>query len=128
MTRLFALDTILAAALAILLVLVAGAQPASHTYLPVARTLLHAGILTPPAGIICQLQTGAAIVTDPRTGDVVASCEAKHGHGMVVWSGSTLLLDHVAAGSGSLAVIDGAVWVVAVRDDGAVQVAEVPRP
>jgi hypothetical protein len=80
----------------------------------------------PPNGLHCLLQQGTSRVIDPRTDTEVWSCEDAHGHGQVVWSGSKLLLDHVADGSGSLSVTDGVVYITAVRSDGGLQVALVP--
>ena len=63
------------------------------------------GTVSPPPGIICTLQTGSSSVVDPRTDAWVHSCEGKNGHGFVVWTKDTLLIDRLAAGSGLL--LDG---------------------
>jgi hypothetical protein len=68
------------------------------------------------------------MVVDPRTDEQVFSCESKFSHGAIVFTAHKLLLDHVATGSGSLSVIDGAVYMTAVREDGALEVQKVPTP
>jgi hypothetical protein len=100
------------------------------TYLPFVRgaAIRTTGSVFPPAGTSCLLQTGASQVVDPRTDEQVFSCESKFSHGAIVFTAHKLLLDHVATGSGSLSVIDGAVYVVAVREDGALEVKVVPTP
>jgi hypothetical protein len=103
----------------------------SRAYLPFVRgaTIRTTGPVYPPVDTFCMLQTSAAYAIDPRTDTAVYGCESKDGHGYVVFGdGGVLLLDHVAAGSGSLTVVDGAVYVVAAREDGGLQVQEVPTP
>ncbi len=112
---------------------VSAALTSSHLFVPLlfaAGPLVPPppGTVSPPPGIICTLQTGSSSVVDPRTDAWVHSCEGKNGHGMVCWSGDTLLIDHLAAGSGSLSVEDGAVYVTAVRADGRLDVVLVPVP
>jgi hypothetical protein len=106
-------------------VLASTVQPA---YLPLVRQAAQApGTVYPPGGRKCLLQTGSSAVVDPRTGQWAYSCEGKAGSGFMIWSGDTMLLEHVAMGSGSLAVIDGSVFAVACREDGGLEVVEVPH-
>jgi hypothetical protein len=120
--------------LAICLAFMAGAASALQSapqpvYVPLVRqTAVAPGTVYPPGGRRCLLQTGSSAVVDPRTGQWVYSCEGKNGANFMVWTGDTMLLEHVATGSGSLTVIDGAVFAVAVREDGGLQVVEVPTP
>jgi hypothetical protein len=107
-------------------VLASTVQPA---YLPLVRQAAQApGTVYPPGGRKCLLQTGSSAVVDPRTGQWVYSCEMKNSHGFSVFTKDAILLEHVATGSGSLAVIDGAVFAVAVREDGGLQIVFVPTP
>lgn len=107
----------------------AALQPSS-VYLPLVRgqAIRVTGPVFPPAGTSCLLQTGASMVVDPRTDEQVYSCESKNGRGQIVWSGKTLLLDHAAVGSGSLSVVDGAVYLTAVNENGSLQIVKVPTP
>jgi hypothetical protein len=110
--------------------LAAAALPVASVYLPFVRgaPIRVTGSVFPPAGTSCLLQTGASMVVDPRTDEQVYSCESRDDFGAIVWSGQTLLLSHVATGSGSLSVIDGAVYITAVNDDGSLQIEKVPTP
>jgi hypothetical protein len=127
-----ATDALLALTLAALIVLGVRAHAAtSDVFLPIVRgaPIRVTGAVYPPVTTFCMLQTSAAYAIDPRTDTAVYGCESKDGHGYIVFGdGGVLLLDHVAAGSGSLTVVDGAVYVVAAREDGGLQVQEVPRP
>lgn len=98
-------------------------------FLPVFRASAQApGIIHPPAGVDCLLQAGASSVIDPRTGQWLHSCEGKNGLGQVVWVGSTLLMEHVAVGSGSLVVEDGQPFITAINEDGTQVQLVVPLP
>jgi hypothetical protein len=99
-----------------------------HVFLPFVHgaAIRTTGQVFPPNGLHCLLQQGTSRVIDPRTDTEVFSCEDVRGGGQIVWTGRTLLLKHVATGSGSLSVTDGVVYITAVREDGALEVQEVP--
>jgi len=112
---------------------VSAALTSTHTFVPILWAARPAvppapGRVSAPNDIHCTLQTGSSSVVDPRTNAWVHSCEGKNGHGMIVWTGETLLIDQLAAGSGSLSIEDGAVYVTAVREDGDLDVVLVPVP
>lgn len=124
-----AIDACLTAAMLILVVLGVRAHAAQpDVFLPIVRgqAIRVTGPVFPPSGTSCLLQTGASMVVDPRTDEQVFSCESKNGHGAIVFSAHKLLLDHAAVGSGSLSVIDGAVYLTAVNENGSLQIVEVP--
>lgn len=123
------IDGLLTVAMLVLVMLGVRAHAATpDVFMPIVRgqAVRLTGQVYPPNGLHCLLQQGTSRVIDPRTDTEVWSCEDAHGHGQVVWSGKTLLLDHVADGSGSLSVTDGVVYITAVRSDGGLQVAVVP--
>lgn len=98
----------------------------SSTYLPLVRLLPVSKVITPPQGLKCLLQTNTTVVMDPQTQELIYSCEEKHGHGFIVFTKDRLIIDHLATGSGSLAIIDGVVVAVAVREDGRIQWQVIP--
>jgi hypothetical protein len=120
----------LAASIIVATAITATAAMDHHAYLPFVHgaAVRLTGSVPPPAGTSCLLQTGASMVVDPRTDEQVFSCESKFSHGAIVFTAHKLLLDHVATGSGSLSVIDAAVYVTAVREDGSLEVQKVPTP
>jgi hypothetical protein len=90
------------------------------------RLLPVSKVITPPQGLKCLLQTNTTVVMDPQTQELIYSCEEKHGHGFIVFTKDRLIIDHLATGSGSLAIIDGVVVAVAVREDGRIQWQVIP--
>lgn len=118
----------LAASIIVATAITATAALDQRAYLPFVRgaAIRTTGSVFPPAGTSCLLQTGASMVVDPRTDEQVFSCESKSGKGFIAFTAHKLLLDHVATGSGSLVVIDGSVYAVAVNTDGSLQVVLVP--
>lgn len=110
--------------------ILSAASVATSVYLPAVRAQSQfTGVAYPPHGTSCLLQTSGSSVIDPRTGVRLVGCESKNGHGYIVYTtDGRLLLDHVAAGSGSLSVDNGTVYVTAIREDGGAEIQEVPAP
>lgn len=106
----------------------AAAGGPSNVFLPLVHgaAVRTTGQVFPPNGLHCLLQQGTSRVVDPRTDVEDYSCEASDSHGQIVWSGSKLLMDHVAVGSGSLSVTDGVVYITAVNSNGSIQIERVP--